>query len=176
MYDDLLPGERVRLHAAYAAVVAARTDRGAAELARHARASHDYPTAYAASVRAGDAAMTVAAPQEAMQHYEAALELRDRLPEPEPSAPLVRKLVDAAVAAGRAARAVRLARDSLAALPADAPAHERAQLLFALAVRRRRRRVRRTPAQQPPPRRCASPRGSGRRSAPASSPCTRGCT
>src|SRR5205814_704659 len=42
VYEDLLPGERVRLHAAYAAVIAGRTDRSAAELARHARASHDY--------------------------------------------------------------------------------------------------------------------------------------
>jgi len=41
VYDDLLPGERVRLHSLYAAVLAARSDRRAAELARHAQASHD---------------------------------------------------------------------------------------------------------------------------------------
>ena len=38
VYDDLLPGERVRLHAAYAEALRAGTARGtAAELARHAR-------------------------------------------------------------------------------------------------------------------------------------------
>jgi DNA-binding CsgD family transcriptional regulator/tetratricopeptide (TPR) repeat protein len=134
VYEDLLPGERVRLHADYAAIVAARTDRSAAELARHARASHDYPTAYEASVRAGDDAMAVAAPQEAMQHYEAALELVDRLPDPGDTAHLVLKLVDAATAAGRAARAVRLARQAVDALPADAPDRTRARLWFALAA------------------------------------------
>ena len=134
VYEDLLPGERVRLHADYAAIVAARTDRSAAELARHARASHDYPTAYDASVRAGDDAMSVAAPQEAMQHYEAALELVDRLPQPHDTAHLVLKLVDAATAAGRSARAVRLARQALDGLPADASDHSRARLWFALAA------------------------------------------
>ncbi|MDT4957786.1 MAG: hypothetical protein QOD31_1585, partial [Pseudonocardiales bacterium] len=69
IYDDLLPGERVRLHAAYAAVLAKAEEGSAAEMARHALASHDLPTAYDASVQAGDAAISVAAPQEAMRHY-----------------------------------------------------------------------------------------------------------
>src|SRR5579875_113990 len=82
VYEDLLPGERVRLHAAYAAVLAERPERSRAELARHALASHDLQTAYTASVQAGDEAMAVAAPQEALKQYETALELRSRLPEP----------------------------------------------------------------------------------------------
>ena len=46
VYDDLLPGERMRLHTAYAeAVRELRGARGAADLARHALASHDLPTA-----------------------------------------------------------------------------------------------------------------------------------
>jgi DNA-binding CsgD family transcriptional regulator/tetratricopeptide (TPR) repeat protein len=135
IYDDLLPGERVRLHAAYAVAVAERPDHGAAELARHARASHDAPTAYRASVQAGEDAMSLAAPNEALQHFEAALDLRGQLPEPLPdSAPLVLMLVDAAVAAGRGHRALRLARSSLEALPADAPSLSRAELLFAVAT------------------------------------------
>ncbi|TAM82391.1 MAG: helix-turn-helix transcriptional regulator, partial [Jatrophihabitans sp.] len=74
VYDDLLPGERVRLHAAYAQALA--TDGGAAaELARHARASHDVPTAYRASLVAGEDAMRLAAPREALQHLQTALEL-----------------------------------------------------------------------------------------------------
>ena len=48
VYQDLLPGERVRLHAAYATALATgRADGTAAELARHARASHDLVTATA---------------------------------------------------------------------------------------------------------------------------------
>ena len=90
IYDDLLPGERVRLHAAYAAVLAKQEQGSAAELARHARASHDLPTAYDASVQAGDSAMSLAAPQEAMRHYETALELAPRVASAPPdSAPLV---------------------------------------------------------------------------------------
>jgi DNA-binding CsgD family transcriptional regulator len=134
VYDDLLPGERVRLHAAYATVLSARSDRSAAELARHARASHDLPTAYSASVRAGDEAMSVAAPQEALRHYEAALELRGQLPDQDAnSVDLVVSLVDAALAAGHAARGRRLASQSLAELPSDAPDAVRAQLLYAVA-------------------------------------------
>ena len=67
VYDDLLPGERVRLHAAFAAVLR-KTGASAAELARHARESHDLTTAFEASVRAGDEAMLVAAPDEAVRH------------------------------------------------------------------------------------------------------------
>ena len=57
VYDDLLPGERVRLHAAYAEALRSGAARGtAAELARHARLAMDLPTALTASVRAGDEA------------------------------------------------------------------------------------------------------------------------
>ncbi|HEU5008573.1 MAG TPA: AAA family ATPase [Jatrophihabitantaceae bacterium] len=136
VYDDLLPGERVRIHAAFASAVADRPD-SAPELARHARASHDLPTAYRASVRAGEEAMAVAAPQEAMKHFQAALEIAPMLPDPaalgaDDPAPLVLAVVDAAVAAGRSYRGLRLAREALAALPADAPALTRAQLLYAV--------------------------------------------
>jgi DNA-binding NarL/FixJ family response regulator/tetratricopeptide (TPR) repeat protein len=138
IYDDLLPGERVRIHAAYAR---AEADRGGspAELARHARASHDLPTAYRASLRAGEEAMAIAAPQEALQHYQTALEIVPQLPDPvaeratEP-APLILSVVDAAVSAGRSYRGLRLAREALAALPADAPALTRAQLLYAVSL------------------------------------------
>ena len=79
VYDDLLPGERVRLHAAYAVALRERRVRGtAAELARHARAAHDLATAVQASIEAGDEAMSVGGPDEAARHYEVALELRRR--------------------------------------------------------------------------------------------------
>ena len=132
IYDDLLPGERVRLHAAYASVLT-KVERGSAPaLARHARASHDLPTAYVASIQAGEEAMSLAAPQEAMRHYETALELAPRVASaPTDPAPLVLALVDAAVAAGHSYRGLRLAREALDALPSDAAPTSRAMLLYA---------------------------------------------
>lgn len=133
VYDDLLPGEVTRLHAAYARALAGRDDRSAAELARHARASHDLDTAYLASVSAGDEAMSVAAPQEALKHYEAALEIAPRASTaPGDLSELVVATVDAADAAGHSARGLRLARAALADLPGDAPDDQRARVLFAL--------------------------------------------
>jgi DNA-binding NarL/FixJ family response regulator/tetratricopeptide (TPR) repeat protein len=134
VYDDLLPGERVRLHAAYAAVLTARGDRSAAELARHARASHDYATAYGASVRAGSDAMALAAPQEALAHYEAALELLTQMAErPADTADVIVDLVEASVAAGRSHRGLAAAREALHVLPAAEPPLTRAILLYAFA-------------------------------------------
>ena len=52
VYGDLLPGEQVRLHAAYARLLAAEPEGAAAELAHHCLASHDLVGALAASVRA----------------------------------------------------------------------------------------------------------------------------
>ncbi|MCU1656556.1 MAG: transcriptional regulator, LuxR family [Pseudonocardiales bacterium] len=135
VYDDLLPGERVRIHSAYAAVLAKRDDGSAAELARHARASHDLATAFEASVRAGDEAMAVAAPQEALNHYQTALELAPTVASaPADPAPLVLAVVDAAVAAGRFHRGMRLAREALDTAPPDLPDSARARLLYAYAV------------------------------------------
>jgi DNA-binding NarL/FixJ family response regulator len=135
VYDDLLPGERVRLHAAYAAVLAARSDRRAAELARHARASHDLPTAYWASVAAGNEAMGLAAPQEALQHFETALELAPQVPDaPEDRSELILAAVEAADAAGHTLRGLKLARRALAELPEDAEPVRRATLLLGVVI------------------------------------------
>ncbi|WP_068117595.1 helix-turn-helix transcriptional regulator, partial [Nocardioides massiliensis] len=76
VYDDLLPGERVRLHTTYAEVLQAGTVSGsAAQLALHARAAQDPVTAVRASVRAGRDALAVGGPEEAARHFETALEL-----------------------------------------------------------------------------------------------------
>ena len=76
MYDDLLPGERTALHAAYAkALLDGRATGTAAELARHARLAKDYATALTASLRAGDDARSVGGAEEAAQHYLQALDL-----------------------------------------------------------------------------------------------------
>jgi DNA-binding CsgD family transcriptional regulator len=87
VYGDLLPGERGRLHAAYAATLAAREDCGgcdqaaaAAELAHHWYAAHDLERALPAAVTAGLAAEGVYAYAEAQRQFERALELWERVP------------------------------------------------------------------------------------------------
>jgi DNA-binding CsgD family transcriptional regulator len=88
LYTDLLPGERTRLHARIAELLAdparlAAVPGSAAELAVHCLASHDIVGAFAASVRAGQEAERLAAPAEAHQHYDAALALWERVSDPE---------------------------------------------------------------------------------------------
>ncbi|QFG20525.1 LuxR family transcriptional regulator [Actinomadura sp. WMMB 499] len=146
VYADLLPGERTRLHAGFARLLAGdpdeRTDgrpdghtggwangrRGsAAELAHHSLAAHDLPAAFAASVRAGREADRVGAPAEAFEHHERALELWDAVPDPEAAAGTGRERLALAAAraaaeAGELRRAVhRLRRLLETADPADAP-------------------------------------------------------
>src|SRR5258708_4869186 len=74
IYADLLPGERTRLHARLAELLAdegrlAEVPGTAAELAHHSLASHDIPGAFAASVAAGREADRLAPPAEAHRHY-----------------------------------------------------------------------------------------------------------
>jgi DNA-binding NarL/FixJ family response regulator/tetratricopeptide (TPR) repeat protein len=137
VYDDLLPGERARLHAAYASALAGNHGRGtAAELARHARAAHDLATAFDASIRAGDEAMSVGGPEEASRHYEAALELMADPALPQDVAvdlaSLGTRAIDALLASGNAPRSLSLAQSLLESLPADAPPAWRGQLLVAM--------------------------------------------
>src|SRR5215469_15683407 len=82
IYNDLLPGERSRLHARFAELLADRAD-SAAELAIHSLASHDIPGAFSASVAAGQEEWRMAAPAEAHRHFDQALSLWERVPEPE---------------------------------------------------------------------------------------------
>lgn len=139
VYDDLLPGERARIHAAYAeALNSGLVDGTAAELARHARAAHDLDTALRASINAGADAMSVGGPDEAAQHYEGALALlSDRTRELPLDLDLISLVVDAAeavTAAGHPQRAAALVADQLDQVPADAPANGRARLLLAMAT------------------------------------------
>jgi DNA-binding CsgD family transcriptional regulator/tetratricopeptide (TPR) repeat protein len=75
VYDDLLPGERARLHAAHAAVLETGTAGPAApaEVAHHFAAADDPPKVLEWSIRAAEEAMGVLAPGEAFQHLERAL-------------------------------------------------------------------------------------------------------
>jgi DNA-binding CsgD family transcriptional regulator len=119
VYGDLMPGERTRLHARLAsllATVSATTGPGAAaELAHHSMASHDIPGAFTASVRAGAEAERIGAPAEAHRHYDLALELWVRVEAAERLAGMTRgklglKSALAAAASGDVPRAVHLLR------------------------------------------------------------------
>ena len=85
-HEQLLPGERTRLHAAFAAALrrepglaAGGADGVHAELAHHALAAHDVDTAFTSLVQAGHRARAIFAYAEAQQHHESAAELRDRV-------------------------------------------------------------------------------------------------
>jgi DNA-binding NarL/FixJ family response regulator len=88
IYNDLLPGERTRLHARLAELLSdeerlAHVPGSAAELALHALASHDIQGGFAASVQAGQEAWQLAAPAEAHRHFGDALALWERVSDPE---------------------------------------------------------------------------------------------
>ncbi len=114
VYNDLLPGERTRLHARLA-VLLSDVPGAAAELAHHSLASHDVPGAFAASIRAGAEAQRIGAPTEAHRHFDQALALWDRVDEAAKIAGMSRgklghKSAAAAAAAGEVPRAVQLLR------------------------------------------------------------------
>jgi DNA-binding CsgD family transcriptional regulator len=142
VYDDLLPGERTSLHAAYAkALQEGRATGTAAELARHARLAKDYQTALTASLRAGDDARAVGGAEEAAQHYLQALDLWSdtRLPDAQQLTDLdyprlVGLVSDALIAAGHPARALGVVREQLEHLSPDAGDSVRGQLLGTLAL------------------------------------------
>ncbi len=131
-YDDLLPGERQRLHRAFAEALAERgPGSGAiaaghwAELAYHWSAARDDRRAFEASIRAGEAAARAFAFADARRHDEHALELWPTIDDPVELAGIDRvALLDrAAIAAwlaGDPRRSVVLRREAVAALGPDA--------------------------------------------------------
>ncbi|GAA1589636.1 helix-turn-helix transcriptional regulator [Actinomadura kijaniata] len=128
-YADLLPGERTRLHAAFAALLAeppaSLLPRAAAERAHHSLAAHDLPVAFAASLRAGREAERMGAPDEAHDHYDRALELWDAVPDADAVAGAAREEISLAAArasarAGDTRRGISRLRRLLAVTdPAD---------------------------------------------------------
>lgn len=134
--DGLLPGERLRLHRAYAAVLAEHPALGpASELARHAAAVGDLPTAVRASRAAAESAMTMGGPPEALLHLERALSW---LGEDDPQRDEVTLLASgAAMMAGDPIRAVDLLRDRLDHPGAAQQPGARADLLATLVIRSR---------------------------------------
>ncbi len=76
VYDDLLPSERLRLHRACSSVLQEDPTMGtAADLARHAMAAGETEVAVRASVAAGEGALAVGGPAEALAHFEEGLHL-----------------------------------------------------------------------------------------------------
>jgi ATP/maltotriose-dependent transcriptional regulator MalT len=141
VYEDMLPGERVRLHAAYGAALArdpALAGEGAAAapsaLAYHWYAALDLPRALPAVIDAASHAMASYAPAEALRHLERAQQIwpqvadarqRTGLDEVEVS----RLAAEAAYQCGALDRSRSLLAGALAGLPADFDPVRRALLL-----------------------------------------------
>ncbi len=138
VYDDLLPGERVRLHTEFVEALQHGTVAGTtAELALHARRAGDHETALRAAVEAGNEAFAVGGPSEAASLFLAAIDTLNTMrvvPDDVDEGALVRRCAEALIASGRASKAVKVLRAHLDALPADAPDLERGQMLSALAA------------------------------------------
>lgn len=128
--DDLLPGERRRIHAAFLAALA--SDAPPATVARHAVAAGDREKAFVATVRAAEAAARISGYDEAARHYEQALGLVDAAPEGTDEIDLVIDAADALVTSGQILRAVELLRDHLAQLPSDHGRDSQGRLLVAI--------------------------------------------
>lgn len=142
VYADLLPGERARLHGAFARLLEGRAHRAesAAERAHHYRESHDLAPALAASLEAADHAERVGAPAEELRHLETALDLWSAV---EPSArpegegadrvQLMLRASAAAAHAGELHRAVSLTRAALAGVGQEADSELAARVRYTLA-------------------------------------------
>ncbi|MFJ9870942.1 ATP-binding protein [Streptomyces sp. NPDC101165] len=142
VYADLLPGERSRLHGAYARLLAARGHiaETAAERAHHYRESHALPEALTASLEAADHAQRLGAPAEELRHLETALDLWSSVPaEARPGADgvdpvtLTLRASAAAAHAGKSHRAVSLTRAALAEVGQDADSALAARIRYTLA-------------------------------------------
>lgn len=127
VYDDLLPGERVRLHDLLTDILLERGE-CTATLAMHAEQAGRYATALQARIRAGDQALETAAPSNAARHFEKAITLAASHPElTDVPADLSERAAEALLAAGDPHRAAELMRDVLRSF--TGPSAERARLL-----------------------------------------------
>ena len=148
VYEDMLPGERIRLHEAYGAALArdpgpGEEDAGrSAALAYHWHAALDLPRALPAAIDAARHALASYAPAEALRQLERALELWPRVADAAErtgvdQAEVGRLAAEAARGAGALDRSALLLTDALAQLPADASPERRALLLERLAQAQR---------------------------------------
>jgi ATP/maltotriose-dependent transcriptional regulator MalT len=148
VYEDMLPGERVRLHAAYGEALERDPGLAAGEagqaglataLAYHWYAALDLPRALPASIDAARYAMDSYAPAEALRHLERALEIWPRVTDAKQRTGLDRVEVskragEAAYQSGALDRARSLLADAMAELPADADPIREALLLERYAI------------------------------------------
>ena len=120
VYEDLLPGERGGLHVRLAEALednpglSADSVGPAAELAWHWHQAHELPHAMRASIEAGEQADRMHAPADAARHLENAVDLWDRVDEPERVSgttlvDLLRRAAEHNYIAGEYERAVALA-------------------------------------------------------------------
>ncbi|MFJ9387203.1 AAA family ATPase [Nocardioides sp. NPDC101246] len=133
VYDDLLPGERVRLHARFAEVLKETPGLGAAaELALHAKHAGDLATALRARIAAAEEARSVSGVGEAAHHYEKALGLAADPKVAKAAAVnldrVYERAADTLILAGLPSRADAILAERLDAIPAG-PSVGRALLL-----------------------------------------------
>jgi ATP/maltotriose-dependent transcriptional regulator MalT len=144
VHDDLLPGERTEMHAALARALEERIsfgDSGAhvtAQAAHHWKAAGDQPAAFAAAVRAAGAAERVNAFAEAQSLLERAIDLWDRVAEPDRLAgasrvELLERAAAAADSAGDPVRQEAFLRRALALVEGSGDELRNVRLLHALA-------------------------------------------
>src|SRR6266550_4654893 len=140
VYEDMLPGERGGLHAAYGEALARDPDLAGddaavpAALAHHWYAALDLPRALPASIAAARHAVTSFAPAEAQRHLERALEIWPRVPDAAErtgvdQAEVARLAGEAAYQAGAIDRSLPLFDQALDGLPAEGDAVRRALVL-----------------------------------------------
>ena len=140
VYEDMLPGERGGLHAAYGEALSRDPDLAGddaavpAALAHHWYAALDLPRALPASIAAARHAVASIAPAEAQRHLERALEIWPRVPDAEQrtgvdQAEVARLAGEAAYQAGAIDRSLSLFDQALAGLPAEGDAVRRALVL-----------------------------------------------
>ncbi len=133
-YDDLLPGERRRLHRACAEALASRpTPIGAsaaahwAELAHHWAHAHEPVRAFTASLEAAAAAEATYAFEASLRQYERAIDLWTSVPDPEglagaDQAEILLRAAQMAHLAALGTRCVALRREAIAVVdPGEGP-------------------------------------------------------
>ncbi len=142
VHDDLLPGERSRLHARFADLLTDRAGEpgAAADLARHAFGAHDLPRALAASVRAASESVRRGGPAEMLVHLERALEIWPVVDDAETvagtsEARLTREAAWAASASGDPERGAALGRRAVELADALGDRHARADARIRYALR-----------------------------------------
>jgi DNA-binding CsgD family transcriptional regulator/tetratricopeptide (TPR) repeat protein len=128
-YEELLPGERARVHALLALSLQHRRPDRLGEIARHWYAAHDAPRALVASVAAGRQSLHGGAAAEAEDHLGRALELWDSVEDATAVAGCDHPnlLVETAIAAEHAThfeRAIDLDRRAVAELAGVDPSRE----------------------------------------------------